>query len=174
MIIIAIQVLLLLFPVKAADQPPRPQRVIWVPIITTALLFSILLLGIIWSIAMVIWGDNALLFWPALVFIVVGWGVWSWVFYRFTHQADSKAAFGRLMNWLIRGSILELLIAVPSHIIVRRRGDCCTPGMTFLGITAGVVIMALAFGPGLYFLFKKRFENMKSASKLKTKLAANH
>ncbi len=172
-IIVGIQALLLLFPVKAAAEPPQPQRVIWVPIIATGLLFSILLLGIIWSIAILIWGDEALFFWGVFGFVLISWGIWSWVFYRFTSRTDPKAAFGRFMSWLVRGSILELLVAVPSHIIVRRRQDCCTPGMTFLGITAGVVIMALAFGPGLYFLFKKRFENMKPRSKRKNELVPN-
>ena len=41
------------------------------------------------------------------------------------------------------------------------------PGFTFFGIATGVVIMALAFGPGLFFLFCKRFEKMKPASKRK-------
>jgi hypothetical protein len=36
------------------------------------------------------------------------------------------------------GSILELLVAVPSHIIVRRRGDCCAPLGTFCGTATGI------------------------------------
>jgi hypothetical protein len=69
------------------------------------------------------------------------------------------------MTWLIRGSIVELLVAVPSHIIVRRRDECSAPGFTYFGIAAGLVIMAVAFGPGLFFLFRKRFERMKPRSK---------
>jgi hypothetical protein len=35
------------------------------------------------------------------------------------------------------------------------------PGFTFFGTVTGVVIMAIAFGPGLFFLFCKLFEIME-------------
>jgi hypothetical protein len=60
------------------------------------------------------------------------------------------------MGWLLRGSILELLIAVPSHIVARRRGDCCAPLLSFWGIATGVTVMLLAFGPGVFFLLVER------------------
>ncbi len=167
-IIVAVQALLLLFPVKQAQQAPVPKRAVWVPLVTTALLFSILLLGVIWSILMAIGGDDILtnyFLWVSLVFVLLCWGLWTWAFYRFTHMIEPAKLFVRAMTWLIRGSILELLIAVPSHIIVRRRDDCCAPGFTFIGITAGVVIMALAFGPGVFFLFQRRFDQMKPRAK---------
>jgi hypothetical protein len=103
--------------------------------------------------------------WVSLAFVGVSWLIWSIVFYRFYRDAEPRTLLQRLTAWLIRGSILELLVAVPSHIIVRRRDDCCAPGFTFFGMATGVVIMALAFGPGLFFLFRKRFEKMKPRSK---------
>ena len=50
-VMVLIQVLLLIFPVAKYKGRPKPQRAIWVPIITTAFLFSILLLGIVASIS---------------------------------------------------------------------------------------------------------------------------
>ena len=88
-------------------------------------------------------------------------------------KKQPKSFTSRLTRWLLQGSIVELLVAVPSHIIVRRRGDCCAPGFTFFGIATGVVIMALAFGPGLFFLFRKRFEKMKPKSKSNNLQAPN-
>lgn len=117
---------------------------------------------------MAIWGDDAwarVYPWPSLAFVGVSWLVWSTLFYRWWRSTEPQALTKRITTWLIRGSILELLVAVPSHIIVRRREDCCAPGLTFLGIATGLVIMALAFGPGLYFLFRERFERMKPRSK---------
>jgi len=108
-----------------------------------------------------------------LGFLGVSWLVWSIVFYRFYRDAEPRTLTQRLTAWLIRGSIVELLVAVPSHIIVRRRGDCCAPGVTFLGMATGLVIMALAFGPGLFFLFRRRFEKMKPASKRSKAPASN-
>ena len=167
-IILLIQASLLLVPVKISNDNYRPRRHIWFPIVTTALALSIILIGIIWSILAVIWADDGLEIgypWASLAFFLVSWFVWSVLFYRFYRDADPKKLTQRLMSWLLRGSIIELLVAVPSHIIVRRRGDCCAPGFTFFGIATGVVIMALAFGPGLFFVFCKRFEKMKPASK---------
>ncbi len=169
-IITVIQALMLLFPVRTAAEAPKPQRLIWVPLIATALLFSILALGVLWSILATIWGDDGLetvLYWPSLAFIAVSWLIWFVLFYRFYHNTEPTALTQRLTTWLLRGSILELLVAVPSHIIVRRRGDCSAPGFTWLGIAAGLVVIAIAFGPGLFFLFCKRFDRMKPRSKRK-------
>ncbi|MHC4715167.1 MAG: hypothetical protein ACYTAN_18170 [Planctomycetota bacterium] len=33
----------------------------------------------------------------------------------------------RVVRWLFIGSICELLVAVGSHIVVRKRGDCSAP-----------------------------------------------
>ena len=62
----------------------------------------------------------------------------------------------RAVNWLLRGSVAELLVAVPTHVIVRRRDDCCAPAATFWGIVTGLSVLLLAFGPGVYFLFARR------------------
>ncbi len=169
-IITVIQALMLLFPVRTAVEAPKPQRLIWVPLITAALLFSILVLGVLWSIIAVIWGDDGLETtypWASLAFFAVSWLIWSLLFYRFYRNTEPKALTQRLTTWLFRGSILELLVAVPSHIIVRRRGDCSAPAFTWIGIAAGLVVMAIAFGPGLFFLFCKRFDRMKPKSKRK-------
>jgi len=167
-IFVLIQAGLLLIPVKIASDSYQPRRHVWVPIAATALAMSIALIGIIWSIIVAIWGDKPLEIlysWASLVFVVVSWLIWSIVFHRFYRDAEPRTLTQRLTAWLIRGSILELLVAVPSHIIVRRRGDCCAPGFTFFGIATGLTIMALAFGPGLFFLFRERFEKMKPRSK---------
>ncbi len=169
-IITVIQALMLLFPVRTAVEAPKPQRLIWVPLITAALLFSILVLGVLLSILATIWGDDAyktMLYWPSLAFFAVSWLIWSLLFYRFYRNTEPKALTQRLTTWLFRGSILELLVAVPSHIIVRRRDDCSAPAFIWIGIAAGLVVMAIAFGPGLFFLFCKRFDRMKPKSKRK-------
>ena len=167
-VVVVIQAALLFFPVKLTNDTLEPQRDIRVPIITTALLFSVLLVAIGWMILMAIFGDDALpdhFLWVSLALIAASWLLWSIIFARVAKQHDPKNFFDKLVRWLIKGSILELLIAVPSHILVRRRDECCAPGMTFLGITAGVAIMAVAFGPSVFFLFKKRFNQMKPRSK---------
>ena len=89
------------------------------------------------------------------------WGVWSIVFYRFSVADDPLKLHSRAVRWLMRGSILELLIAVPSHIVVRGRNDCCAGAGTFWGIATGISVMLLAFGPGVFFLFANRMRRLR-------------
>src|SRR5262249_46691642 len=83
----------------------------------------------------------------------VFWLVWALVFYHFAKADEAGTLVQRVTRWLLRGSILELLVAVPSHIIARHRQDCCAPLVTFWGIVTGLSVMLLAFGPGVLFLF---------------------
>ena len=85
------------------------------------------------------------------------WFIWAVIFRRSAKSDDPDALLKRTTRWLLRGSILELLVAVPSHVIVRRRDDCCAPAGTFWGIATGISVMLLCFGPGVFFLFVERF-----------------
>jgi hypothetical protein len=96
-----------------------------------------------------------------LTIIACFWLPWTLVFFRLANAADSEALLQRTTRWLLRGSILELLVAVPSHVIARRREDCCAPGGTFWGITMGLSVMLLCFGPGVFFLFVERFNRLQ-------------
>jgi hypothetical protein len=98
----------------------------------------------------------------SLNLILIFWVFWGLLFWRFARADAPAGMFQRCLNWLLRGSILELLIAVPSHIIVRRRGDCCAPGATFLGIVTGVAVMLLCFGPGVFYLFAQRCRRLEA------------
>jgi hypothetical protein len=97
------------------------------------------------------------------VVLVLGvlWFVWAMIFYQFAKADAPDALMKRSVRWLLRGSILELLVAVPTHIFVRSRGDCCAPMGTFWGIASGVAIMLLCFGPGVFFLFAERFGRLR-------------
>lgn len=103
-----------------------------------------------------------------LGYVALLWMVWGLFFYRY-HRADGDAAAWsrRTLRWLLRGSILELLIAVPCHVVVRQRGDCCAPAATFWGITLGLSVMLMAFGPGVFLLFLDRARQLRPGSRPK-------
>jgi len=103
------------------------------------------------------WGDVC----GAILTLIGFWTIWIVIFRSFTKSDDPDSLLKRITRWLLRGSILELLVAVPSHIIVRRRDDCCAPAGTFWGIATGISVMLLCFGPGVFFLFVERFERLK-------------
>jgi len=92
------------------------------------------------------------------------------IFRSFAKSDDPDALLKRIVRWLLRGSLLELLVAVPSHIIVRRRDDCCAPLGTFWGIATGISVMLLCFGPGVFFLFVERCQRLKPKPQATTKI----
>ncbi len=108
------------------------------------------------------------------VYLSICWMVWMGIFYRYSREDSSEGVIHRSVKWLLRGSILELLVAVPSHIVVRQRDDCCAPVGTFWGITTGLAVMLLAFGPGVFFLFVERCRRLRppTAKKDEDKYAA--
>ena len=157
------QALLMLLTVDTSQRRLKPRTHILVSATTTGVLLALLTFAVLFSAMVVRWGDNAdkKLSGVVLAAIFLGsWAVWGVVFYRMTRDADD--AITRAVSWLMRGSILELLIAVPSHVIVRRRHDCSAPIATGFGISTGIAIMLLSFGPSVLLLYKKRMESLNS------------
>jgi hypothetical protein len=100
-------------------------------------------------------GANLFFFWGTL------WVLWGIVFYLYFRNASESV---RITSWLLKGSVLELLIVVPCHVIVRRRHDCSAPMATSFGIATGIAIMLLSFGPSVLFLYKKRLDSYSARS----------
>ncbi|MCX6998082.1 MAG: hypothetical protein NTV49_13620 [Kiritimatiellaeota bacterium] len=166
------QISLLAVPVAVGERRPRSRRQLREPVIMASFLMAMVCVSAVTALACGIWGDHITLFdifgkegaqplWALLLYVTVAWTVWGLVFHRFLKETDPAAMVRRLMKWLLRGSILELLVAVPSHIIVRQRNDCCAPLGTFWGIATGVTVMLLAFGPGVFFLFAERLQRLQ-------------
>ena len=108
-------------------------------------------------------GPRSGLFEVLFILALVGilWMIWAALFLRGSRNDDPDSLSGRAMRWLLRGSILELLVAVPTHVVVRHRDDCCAPFATFWGIVCGLTVMLMSFGPGVFFLFVERARRLK-------------
>ena len=167
------EMLLLFVPVRVAERRPIGRRPLLVPVVATGFFLGWLTFFFVLSILLAIWGDalgkQSLANVPEAatgiglcVLIVLTWAAWGLFFYRRTRADDPEALVRRASTWLLRGSILELLVAVLCHVEVRRRDECCAPAGTFLGIAAGLSIMLLAFGPGVLVLFQERRRKLKN------------
>jgi hypothetical protein len=187
-ILIAGQALLLLLPINIAERRLPARRPLKLPVIVTAFFLANLCFAGIFSILCAIFTDkafdysNLLALFPTptnqngqpnvnnsgwgtlltmMLTVMVFWIIWAFIFRRSTRADSPEALLTRVTRWLLRGSILELIIAVPSHVIVRRRDDCCAPAGTFWGIATGISIMLLCFGPGVFFLFVERCQRLQ-------------
>jgi len=185
-VLVAGQALLLLLPLKITQRRFIPRRTLVVPCIVTAFLLANLFIAGIVDILCAAFDEkwiNAFLYLipfsqdindpnvvpqviiMAFVTLLAFWVVWTIIFRHYADSDDPESLLKRVVRWLLTGSILELLVAVPSHVIVRRRDDCCAPIGTFWGIATGLAIMLLCFGPGVFFLFHKRFKRLQPKPK---------
>jgi hypothetical protein len=88
------------------------------------------------------------------------WCLWSLIFYRLGRKQEPGDFMQRQSKALLRGSILELLVAVPTHIVARNRDYCCAGFMTFVGLAMGLSVMLFSFGPAVFFLFVARWRRL--------------
>jgi hypothetical protein len=188
-VLVAGQGLLLLLPINLAERRLPARRPLKMPVIVAGFFLANLCLAGFASLLCAVFKENGVikgggleifqklnpvptaradsgwsLVWGMLTTLVIFWAIWVVIFRSFAKSDDPDSLLKRITRWLLRGSILELLIAVPSHIIVRRRGDCCASLGTFWGIVTGISVMLLCFGPGVYFLFVERFRRLEPKS----------
>jgi hypothetical protein len=156
------QVSLLFLSVDTSQKRLKPRASVWWSAAITGVLFTIIVVGVGASLAVAIWSDHFFdMVEHAWLWTVIGlWAAWAIVFYLYVRE--NVQAMNRVVGWLLRGSVLELLIAVPCHVIVRRRDDCSAPVATSFGIATGIAIMLLSFGPSVLLLYKKRMDALRA------------
>jgi uncharacterized membrane protein YhaH (DUF805 family) len=183
-VLVAGQALLLLLPINIVERRLPARRPLKTPVIVTAFFLANLCFAGLLSILCLYDKEDGFNFFGyflpfkasqvspsdfqtefgAVITGLAFWIIWAVIFRSFAKSDDPDSLLKRSTRWLLRGSILELLVAVPSHIIVRRRGDCCAPIGTFWGIATGISVMLLCFGPGVFFLFVERFKRLQPKS----------
>jgi hypothetical protein len=153
------QLALLAVPVRVAGRRPVTQRRLWLPVITAGLMMGLLAIGAILSLCAAIFGDDTPdpIGFGALACGALIWVAWSIIFFRASRRAEPVDVVSRQCRLMLQGSILELLVAVPTHIVARSRNYCCADMFTFFGLTMGISVMLLSFGPAVYFLYAERW-----------------
>jgi hypothetical protein len=164
-VLVTAQFALLRVPVAVTNRRAVKQRSLWSTILAAAFMMTLLVCGAGVSIFELItklepkWSDNEW-WWVLAGLAPTTWGVWAIYFYRSTHRSAEEPQLRRIKRHLWTGSILELLVAIPTHIVARHRDHCCAGYMTFLGLTCGIAVMLFAFGPAVYFLFVERWKRL--------------
>lgn len=162
--------LLIAAPVRLARARSRSRRPVTLTIGATGLLLTLLVFGAAFSIGEVLAHDHAAAWLgndgTTAIYRLVGatlalWALWAVALYWVTRRAAPLAAARTVARTLLAGSILELLVAVPSHIIVRGRDECCAGLYTALGLVTGISVMLLAIGPGVFFLYRERMARIR-------------
>ncbi len=169
-ILVGGQALLLFLSVDTSWRRNRPRQHVAISAALTGFLFAVLAVSSVFAFAVAIRRDNVFAGlgeaggeWVAVLILLAVWIAWWFVFYRFRRGAHET--FERAVAWLLRGSVLELLIAVPAHVVVRSRGDCSAPVVTSWGIVTGIAIMLMCFGPGILELYRKRIDTYRHGAR---------
>ena len=159
------QFLFLRVPVRIATKRPVSRMSIWLPVIVSGFWFCCLVLAGGAALAEGSKYMNDVNPWWCAGTAVASWIVWSIVFFRISRATGPEESIKQQSRWLLRGSILELLIAVPSHILARDRSNCsgCAGLFTFFGITMGISVMLLSFGPAVFLLYHARWRRLRPA-----------
>jgi hypothetical protein len=171
-LMVAGEALLLWLSVDTSAKRPSSRQHILLSVLIAAAAIGLLTQAVVYALVAVIGGkDNAALAFltpspqrPLLAFGAL-WLFWGITFY--VYSTGRSLHVSRIVGWLLKGSVLELLVVVPSHVFLRRRGDCSAPAATAFGIATGLAIMLMSFGPSVLFLYWKRLQKTrKSANRL--------
>lgn len=160
-VMVLAQFALLRVPVAIASRRPVTQRPLLMTILGAAFMMALLVFGAAISLYEMVVKDKG----DDRVWVVVAFGIVSWLFWAFyfnvtTNGASPDAQVAGIKRSLWKGSILELLVAIPTHIVARQRDYCCAGFLTFMGLCCGFSVMLFAFGPAVYFLFVERWKRL--------------
>jgi hypothetical protein len=170
-LLVAGQILLIFLSVDTSVRQFKPRRHIMYSAVWTALATMLLVYFAAASLIVAVFGDGSwdwvvnpwtLVWWFGL------WAFWGVVFYLYYRRGS--LTLERAVSWLLKGSVLELLIAIPAHALVRYREDCSAPIVTGFGIVTGIAIMLMCFGPSVLSLYKKRIEEIESRRRARQRI----
>ena len=173
---------LLFTPVQRARRRPVTRRSVWIPILSAGTLLSALFFAAGIAMDEYFTGDQTAAFtsssddpnaarrtsledsWETGIFVATGatWLGWAVLFALLLRNGDPESLSMRINRSVLVGSVAELLIAVPLHIIVRKRSVCCAGYLTGTAIGIGAAVMIVAFGPSVFLLYRRRWQQIRN------------
>ncbi len=156
------QFALLAVPVRLAEHRPLARGPLWPTVLAAGLMAGGLVVGAVLALLEFL-RPNTAGNWAEGTVLLLGplsWVAWSLVFFRMSRQTTPRDWLTRTCRLLFKGSILELLVAVPTHIVARYRNYCCAGMLTFVGLAMGISVMLFSFGPAVFFLFVERWQRL--------------
>jgi hypothetical protein len=87
-----------------------------------------------------------------IVVLGLQWLVWVGIVWVYAVRWPRVIFFARVVQMLLAGSLFELLVSIPAHLVVSRRPGCFVGLGTMLGIIAGIVVLAFTCGPAAVWL----------------------
>jgi hypothetical protein len=154
---------LLAVPVRVASRRPVTRGALWPTLLAGGLMAGGLVAGGGYAILEFLTRGESISATAGLLPGALGvamWGIWAVVFLRMSKTTEAPDWVSRQCRLLFRGSVLELLIAVPTHIVARYRDYCCAGLLTFIGLTMGISVMLFSFGPAALVLYVARWQRL--------------
>ena|SRR5690348_6363037 len=159
-ILLLLGVSLLIVPIRAHRQRPVSRRSLLLPLLGSSICAAALVLAGGLGVAELLKaGDNQFRV-PLLLSVGGVWLAWLGFFGFMMRWADPARLGARLYQSVVVGSVLELLVAVPMHVVVRRRTECCAGIATGLAICVGAAIAVISIGPAILMLYHRRWKQV--------------
>jgi hypothetical protein len=153
---------LLIIPIRTQLERPVRRRSVVLPLIVSAVCAAAVVGAGGLATAEFVAGnvpglDGDTLVWAVGFATLLVWLGWMVLFGWLARTVAPQTINDRMYQLLLAGSVLELLVALPMHLVVRRRTQCCAGVATGVGIGVGLVVMLIALGPAVFFLFYRRY-----------------
>ena len=146
-----------------------------IPIIIFSLMFAILIFSLNLTLSEFFDGKyeeiSLKLFSGQYVYIVTIaiWAVFSLIGIIVNLKKDTDNIYKKYLTALLGGSVLELIITVPMHLYIVKRGGCFAGLTSIFGVIGGLLVLTFVMGPSIFlfiiFFHKKFSKNKKMPEK---------
>lgn len=148
---------------KDLCRPVRKKRII-LPVIIAGGIMTLMLFGLCSTLYELFERHATVETWLVWGLLGANWIGWSIAFFLWSAKQERFRAQRNIIAVLIGGSLLELIVAIPSHIVVSRRPGCLVGIGTGIGIMSGLAVMLWSFGPGIILLFLREIRRKEEGS----------